>query len=95
MFRGHRAENVAGADIVLISSAVPEGNPEVDAAQAAGIPVVKRAELLGPLMRGQHGIGVAGTHGKTTTTSMIAIILLRGRSGSKHHRRRTALAGPG
>ena len=77
VFRGHRAENVAGADIVLISSAVPEGNPEVAAAEAAGIPVVKRSELLGPLMHGQHGIGVAGTHGKTTTTSMIAIILLR------------------
>jgi UDP-N-acetylmuramate--alanine ligase len=75
--RGHRAENVQGADIVLISSAVPEGNPEVTAAEAAGIPVVKRSELLGPLMRGQHGIGVAGTHGKTTTTSMIAIVLLR------------------
>ncbi len=77
VYRGHHAENVAGADIVLISSAVPEGNPEVDAAEAAGIPVVKRSQLLGPLMRGQHGIGVAGTHGKTTTTSMTAIILLR------------------
>ena len=75
--RGHRAENVEGADIVLISSAVPEGNPEVAAAEASGIPVVKRSQLLGPLMRGQHGIGVAGTHGKTTTTSMIAIVLLR------------------
>lgn len=77
VYRGHRAENIAGADIVLISSAVPAGNPEVDAAIAAGIPVVKRAQLLGPLMRGQHGIGVAGTHGKTTTTSMTAIVLLR------------------
>jgi UDP-N-acetylmuramate--alanine ligase len=75
--RGHRAENIQGADIVLISSAVPEGNPEIAAAEAAGIPVVKRSELLGPVMRGQHGIGVAGTHGKTTTTSMVAIVLLR------------------
>ncbi|MGE5603457.1 MAG: UDP-N-acetylmuramate--L-alanine ligase [Nitrososphaerales archaeon] len=77
VYRGHRAEHVGGADIVLVSSAVPEGNPEVDAAKSAGIPVVKRAQLLGPLMRGQHGIGIAGTHGKTTTTSMIAIVLLR------------------
>ncbi len=77
VYRGHHAANVAGADLVLISSAVPESNPEVVAANAAGIPVVKRSQLLGPLMRGQHGIGVAGTHGKTTTTSMIAVILLR------------------
>jgi UDP-N-acetylmuramate--alanine ligase len=77
VFRGHHAGNIAGADIVLVSSAVPTDNPEVDAAIAAGIPVVKRGDLLGPLMRGQHGIGVAGTHGKTTTTSMTAIILLR------------------
>ncbi len=77
VYRGHHAANVAGADLVLISSAVPENNPEIVAANAAGIPVVKRSQLLGPLMRGQHGIGVAGTHGKTTTTSMIAVILLR------------------
>lgn len=84
IFRGHRAEYVAGAglslppaSLVLISSAVADNNPEVDAARAAGIPVVKRADLLGPLLAGQHGIGVAGTHGKTTTTSMIATILLR------------------
>ena len=77
IFRGHHAANVQGAHLVLISSAVPESNPEVIAARAAGIPVVKRSELLGPLTANQHGIGVAGTHGKTTTTSMIAIILLR------------------
>lgn len=77
IYRGHAAENVSGADLVLISSAVPEDNPEVLAAQAAGIPVVKRAAFLGPLMEGLHGIGVAGTHGKTTTTGMIAVILLR------------------
>ena len=77
IFRGHLAEYVRGADLVLISSAVPAENPEVAAAHAAGIPVVKRSDFLGPLMEGQHGIGVAGTHGKTTTTSMIATILLR------------------
>ena len=77
IFRGHQGEHVRGADLVLISSAVPADNPEVVAAHAAGIPVVKRSDFLGPLMEGQHGIGVAGTHGKTTTTSMIATILLR------------------
>lgn len=77
IYRGHRPEHVAGADLVLISSAVAANNPEVLAAQTSGIPVVKRREFLGPLMAGQHGIGVAGTHGKTTTTGMIATILLR------------------
>ncbi len=77
IFRDHQPEHVAGADLVLISSAVPEDNPEVVAARAVGIPVLKRAEFLGPLMEGLHGIGVAGTHGKTTTTGMIAIILWR------------------
>ena len=77
IFRGHQGGHVRGADLVLISSAVPPENPEVVAAHAAGIPVVKRSDFLGPLMEGQHGIGVAGTHGKTTTTSMVATILLR------------------
>ncbi len=77
IYRGHQAQHVAGADLVLISSAVPEDNPEVRAAHRAGIPVVKRFDFLGPLMAGKHGIGVAGSHGKTTTTSLIAIILMR------------------
>ncbi|PKO23812.1 MAG: UDP-N-acetylmuramate--L-alanine ligase [Chloroflexi bacterium HGW-Chloroflexi-1] len=77
IYRGHHPAHIAGAHLVLISSAVPPDNAEVSAARATGIPVVKRAQFLGPLLEGQHGIGVAGTHGKTTTTSMIAIILLR------------------
>jgi UDP-N-acetylmuramate--alanine ligase len=76
-FRGHQAANVAGADLVVVSSAIPENNPEVAAAEAAGIPILRRGEFLGPLMEGRHGIGVAGAHGKTTTTSLIAIALLR------------------
>ena len=72
---GHRAENIAGADLVLISSAVPADNPELLAAQTAGCPVVKREQFLGPLMAGYQAICVAGTHGKTTTTAMIATLL--------------------
>ncbi|HEX9117470.1 MAG TPA: UDP-N-acetylmuramate--L-alanine ligase, partial [Anaerolineae bacterium] len=75
---GHDAANVAGADLVLISSAVPPTNPEIVAAAAADIPVVKRADFLGALMAGQAGVGVAGTHGKTTTTAMLALTLWRG-----------------
>ncbi len=77
IYHGHHAGHVKGADLVLISSAVPPDNPEVLAARTAGIPVVKRSDFLGPLMDGWHGIGIAGAHGKTTTTSMIATVLLR------------------
>lgn len=75
---GHRPENVQGADLVVRSSAVPDDNVEVQAALDAGIPVLKRAEFLGRLMREVHagtGIAIAGTHGKTTTTAMIAWML--------------------
>ncbi len=72
---GHRAENIAGAEVVIASSAVREDNPEIQAARAAGIPVLRRAGVLGRLMEGHIGIAVAGTHGKTTTTAMIATIL--------------------
>jgi len=72
IYIGHRAENVAGADWVVRSSAIPDDNPEVMEAQARGIPVYKRAETLGRLMQDKIGIAVAGTHGKTTTTAMIA-----------------------
>ncbi|MEN1728018.1 MAG: UDP-N-acetylmuramate--L-alanine ligase [Pseudomonadota bacterium] len=72
---GHAADNQAGADVVVVSGAVPESNPEIQAARTRRIPVVARAEMLGELMRFRHGIAVAGTHGKTTTTSLIAGIL--------------------
>lgn len=77
IFIGHRAENVRGADLVVRSSAIPDDNPEVVAARALGLPVLKRAEFLGRLMEGKSGIAVAGTHGKTTTTAMIAWTLMR------------------
>lgn len=72
---GHLAENIVGADVVVVSSAINESNPEIKAALNARIPVVRRAEMLAELMRFRHGIAVAGTHGKTTTTSLIASIL--------------------
>jgi UDP-N-acetylmuramate--alanine ligase len=72
---GHSADNVANADVIVASSAVNRDNPEVVAAQQARIPVVQRAQMLAELMRFRYGIAVAGTHGKTTTTSLIASIL--------------------
>jgi UDP-N-acetylmuramate--alanine ligase len=75
---GHAAVNVEGADVVVISSAVSPQNPEVMAALAARVPVVQRAEMLGELMRFRYSIAVAGTHGKTTTTSLVASILAEG-----------------
>ncbi|HET9862479.1 MAG TPA: UDP-N-acetylmuramate--L-alanine ligase [Steroidobacteraceae bacterium] len=75
---GHAAENVGEADVVVTSSAVSEDNPEVVAALARRIPVVPRAEMLGELMRFRYAIAVAGTHGKTTTTSLTSSILAEG-----------------
>ncbi|HCN69982.1 MAG TPA: UDP-N-acetylmuramate--L-alanine ligase [Candidatus Accumulibacter phosphatis] len=75
---GHAAENVSTADAVVISSAVRSDNPEVIAARARKVPVVPRAQMLAELMRLKHGIAVAGTHGKTTTTSLVASILAEG-----------------
>jgi UDP-N-acetylmuramate--alanine ligase len=72
---GHQAENISGAELVVRSSAIADDNVEVQAAQAAGIPVLKRDEYLASLMAEQQGIAVAGTHGKTTTTAMIAWML--------------------
>jgi len=75
---GHSAEHVRGADVVVVSSAVPPDNPELRAALAQRIPVVPRAVMLGELMRFRYSIAVAGTHGKTTTTSLVASILAEG-----------------
>lgn len=72
---GHAPENVRGAELVVRSSAIPTENPEVQAALAEGIPVLKRSDFLGQLMGGQTCLAVAGTHGKTTTTAMLAYIL--------------------
>jgi UDP-N-acetylmuramate--alanine ligase len=74
---GHRPENIHGADIVVRSSAIPDTNPEVQAAHAAGIPVLKRDSFLGSLLQGYRVVAVAGTHGKTTTTAMVAWVLTR------------------
>ena len=75
---GHDATHITGADVVVISSAVKDTNPEVQAARTAKIPVIPRAEMLAELMRLQHGIAIAGTHGKTTTTSLAASVLAQG-----------------
>lgn len=72
---GHRAENVRGADVVVYSSAIIETNPEILEARALGIPVIPRAEMLAELMRVKYGIAIAGSHGKTTTTSLVATVL--------------------
>lgn len=77
IFLTHHADNVNDADIVVISSAIAKDNPEVKAAHAKHIPVLPRAQMLGELMRLQKGIAIAGTHGKTTTTSLIASLLTK------------------
>jgi UDP-N-acetylmuramate--alanine ligase len=74
----HRAENVVGAEVVIVSSAIAQGNPEVIAAHEQHIPVIQRAEMLAELMRLKYGIAIAGMHGKTTTTSMVAAVLAAG-----------------
>ena len=75
VFHGHRAEQVEGSDVVVYSSAVRPDNPEILAASERFVPVIPRAEMLAELMRLKYGIAVAGAHGKTTTTSMVASIL--------------------
>lgn len=78
IFIGHSASNIKGVDVVVNSTAVDESNPEIICARERRIPVVRRAEMLGELMRYRHGIAVAGTHGKTTTTSLVASVLAAG-----------------
>jgi len=78
IFEGHSPQNVAGAEVVVISSAVTQENPEVVEARSLHIPVIPRAEMLAELMRLKYGIAIAGMHGKTTTTSMVAAIMATG-----------------
>jgi UDP-N-acetylmuramate--alanine ligase len=77
-YEGHRAENILGAEVVVTSSAIAKDNPEVAEARRLHIPVIQRAEMLSELMRLKYGIAIAGMHGKTTTTSMVAAILAAG-----------------
>ncbi|QIE47233.1 UDP-N-acetylmuramate--L-alanine ligase [Pseudohalocynthiibacter aestuariivivens] len=79
IFEGQKAENIAEAEVVVISSAIKPGNPELDAARARGLPIVRRAEMLAELMRLKSNVAVAGTHGKTTTTTMVAALLDHGK----------------
>ncbi|MDO4222786.1 MAG: UDP-N-acetylmuramate--L-alanine ligase [Acinetobacter sp.] len=78
VFIGHHEHNVQGANVVVVSTAIDPENPEVKAALEQRIPVIRRAEMLGELMRYRHGIAVAGTHGKTTTTSLLTTMLAEG-----------------
>jgi UDP-N-acetylmuramate--alanine ligase len=78
IFHEHKAENIVGAELIVTSTAIPANNPEVLAAKAANIPVIPRAQMLAALMTDKDGIAIAGTHGKTTTTSLLACILTEG-----------------
>ncbi len=78
VFFGHAADNALGADVIVVSTAVKVGNPELEYAREHRIPVVRRAEMLAELMRFRYGIAIAGTHGKTTTTSLVASVLAEG-----------------
>src|SRR5207248_1296273 len=78
VFEGHSATNIAGAEVVVTSSAINAGNPEVEEARRLHVPVIQRAEMLAELMRLKYGIAIAGMHGKTTTTSMVAAVLAAG-----------------
>jgi len=88
VFIGHKPENLGDAEVVVISSAVKEDNPEVQEARRIGLPVIPRAEMLAELMRYKQGIAVAGSHGKTTTTTLIAAVLSTDWGLRPHHSRR-------
>lgn len=75
---GHAANNVEGANVVVVSSAIDKNNPEIEAAVSQRVPIIRRAEMLAELMRYRHAIVIAGTHGKTTTTSLVATLLAQG-----------------
>lgn len=74
IFIGHKAEQVSGVNVVVVSSAIDQANPEIAEAQSHRIPIIRRAEMLAEIMRFRHGVAIAGTHGKTTTTSLISTI---------------------
>ncbi len=78
IFLGHKEDNVTGVDVIVVSTAINQENPEIKYAIENRIPIVRRAEMLAELMRYRHGIAIAGTHGKTTTTSLVASILAEG-----------------
>ena len=75
VMHGHDPAHLVGVDILVVSAAVESSHPEVAAARTSGLPIVRRAEMLGALMRGGRGVAVAGTHGKTTTTALIGHLL--------------------
>ncbi|MGD9314464.1 MAG: Mur ligase domain-containing protein, partial [Desulfobacterales bacterium] len=78
IYKGHAAENIKEADVVVVSSAIDADNPEVQSAVQASIPVIPRAEMLAELMRLKYSIAIAGAHGKTSTTSIVASVLAQG-----------------
>ena len=78
VYLGHSAENVKTVDVIVVSTAINQANPEIKYAMENRIPIVRRAEMLAELMRYRHGIAIAGTHGKTTTTSLLSSILAEG-----------------
>ena len=77
IFKGHKAENLEGYDVgaIVVSSAIPEDNPEIIWAKQKNIPIYRRAEVLGYILNNKYGIAISGTHGKTTTTSMISSLM--------------------